>query len=436
MRRAFHLGVGVLLALGNVARAAEHPCAGVDRAVAALGEAPLDPEARLALAHLVPEGDLAGLLAGAAKKPGDAAQSDYLVLGFSRHAAALKLLRAHPDPDPDHRLPRALALLALGDASETGTVARALLEGAPPERLRTAEVLGRMRQVRPRMMLYDALVDPEPAVRAAAARVLVGHGSRRARRALEALIRDGTPALQATAAEVLFAHRVPLTAQEEARLPPELRGQAVVRGYLGARRRDPRALRQALASRDPQLRAGAMAALAAAGGTSAPALMRLTKASEASLGPVVAAERMAALALEGESIGLKALPALDPEGARAAVEVFWAFSGARAPYHRLEADHAAAWARVGAQWAARGDLTPAHEGHLIRALYRADPGAGLTLARDRLRAAAGPARAAAVDVLADGGDQADVARLVDAAQALAPAERVPLLVGAARVCRR
>jgi HEAT repeat protein len=423
----------VLAALGDPAEAAQHPCGGVEAAVARLDPATLGPDARLALAHLAREEDLPRLLAAAARRPGPEAWLDYLVLGFSRHAAALKLLRAQPVPDPAHRLPRALALLALGDASETGTVAHALRAGAPEVRLRTAEALGRMRQVRPRLMLYEALEDPEPAVRVAAAQVLVGHGSRRARRALVDVLRDGPAELQPGAAAALFAHRLPLSAAEEARLPPALRGQAVVRGYLGARRRDPRSLRLPLASREPQERAGAMAALAAAGGTSPAMLAKLTKASEAALGPVVAAERVATLALEGEAEGLAGLAGLDAAGARAAVAVLWAFSAARAPFHRLEAEHAAVWARVGAQWAAQGYLTPEDEGALVRALHRGDPGAGLTLARDRLGRAAGPARWAVAEVLAEGGDPRDVERLVERGVGR---DGVPYLVGAARVCRR
>lgn len=424
------------LACATPAHAGPALCARAEAAVASVLRGPLDPEARLDLAPFAPASALDDLLRAAKGAEGLAAVDAYMAIGLSRHAAALEALRAlPPPPSAEARVAAALALLALGDGAGTGTVAAALSEGPAPLRRRTAEALARMRQTRPRHMLYDAMRDEDPMVRLVSAEVQVRYRSRRARRVLRELLEAGPEPARARAAAALFEVRARFADAEIARLPEALRGPALVRSYVSLRK-NPRKMRSLLPSRDAARRAGAFAALVAAGGVSPGLLKRYAKVAVAARGPEAEAQLTMALALLGEEDALEALAGLDAPAAKAAADVLWAFSAAPTPYHQLDPDHAARLGRAVQGWWRAGHLDPEREAQTLEALARADRDLGSTLARARADGGPGPAFDVALSVLRAEGRAADAERLLGRLGTLPPSAAAAAVLTATAVCAR
>lgn len=170
-----------------------------------------------------------------------------LAMGLAGQSEALRALR---ERRITARPARSLALLALGDGSETGTVTRALLgPGSPAERARVAGYLAQLRAVRAREILELALTDPEPLVRLEAARPLARARHPRARRVLADLARNAAEPIKSQAAEA--SARAPSGAAEdlidelESEAPPSPTG--VDAGMPGAPSAAPDALARARA---------------------------------------------------------------------------------------------------------------------------------------------------------------------------------------------
>lgn len=432
------LGAALLALAPASALGAGDPCEAVRTAARGLLRQPIPAEARLELAPLAPVAAVPDLLANArGAQAVSSALSSYMALGLSRHADALKRLRGLPPPPPAERLGRALALLALGDASGTGTVAWGLTEAPVEVRRQTASMLARMRQVRPRRLLYEALTDEDPEVRLIAAEVNVKHYSRRARRVLGALLTQGPAPLRARAAQALYDVGRRFGPKDLAALPPRLRGPSVVRAHLASRRPNPRVMRNLLPSRDDAVRAGAFASLVAAGGTSASLLKRYAKVAVASRGVAAQAQLSMALALLGETPPLDALAALPSAGAGAAVEVLWAFCQAPAPHHRLDPEHAARLASVFEAWTQQARLDPDHQARALVALARAEPSVGLRLARTLISAGGpGPAWTAALRIVAEQGGAPDAQVLLSRLGVLPPEAAASAVRAAGAVCGR
>jgi len=121
-----------------------------------------------------------------------------MALGLTGQAEALRVLREHRFAKGTS-VARALALLALGDGTETATIAHALEVGDPGQRARIVVYLGALRTVRSRDLLEKALSDPDAAVRLEAARPLAKARHPRARRVLLEIARTGAEPLRAAA---------------------------------------------------------------------------------------------------------------------------------------------------------------------------------------------------------------------------------------------
>ncbi len=187
------LSLCALVASPQVARA--QGCAAVDAEVEALIRGGGEAEALLEIARdLGPRGGSALVVRAEA---GDA--TAVLALGLAGQAEGLRALRERRIP---RTAARSLALLALGDATETGTVTRALVgPGSAAERARVATYLGMIRAVRARELLEVGLIDPEPLVRLEAAKPLAKLRYPKARRVLVELGRSAPEPIRAAALE-------------------------------------------------------------------------------------------------------------------------------------------------------------------------------------------------------------------------------------------
>lgn len=407
-------------------------CLRVDRAVEAFYRTSMPPEQTVLLAEIAPVGAVAGLMQTARADFGPSGRASYVALGLSRHARVLKQLRDLPQPKTQEKLGRALGLLALGDATGTGTVSWALINGPVELRRSTAWALSRMEQVRPRRMLFEAMVDPDPEVRLIGAEIHVHRYSRRARKVLRELL---TGPHSARAAAAMYNAQVGFRAEDLPRLPDHLRGPVLIRLNPPHRKRSPQKLRTRLASKDAFVRAGAFAGLAAAA-TPPAMLKRYARTALKSRGVLAEAQLRMSLALLGDAESIETLQALDRDSARAAADVLWAFSSARAPHHRLDAGHAAKIARGVESWMKRGFLEPFREAQMIRALQRAHVPVGVRLSRTRLSGGQGLGLAAALQILSADGRGADSDRILSALPRLGPAITVQALKAARALCAR
>lgn len=357
----------------------------------------------------------------------------YLAIGLSRHASNLKRLLAEPRPSrADLRLGQALARLALGDGTLTGTITKALYEGTLEERRNTARALSLMEQKRPQIMLYDALKDPDPEVQLAAGRVHYPRHSRRARRVLLELLERGAPEIRSDVAELLVANRHRFSASAMGPLPAQLKGRVLVDTNVRSSR-GARTARLQLMSRDPVERRAAFAVLAGLGTYSAATLSRLAARPKQLFGDVVGAELTMALALMGDAPSVHALSAFEKDAAEAAADVLFSFSGATTPYSQLDFEHAASLARAMEPWVVRGVVSEVTQMRLYEALDRAESNAAAALARSRLAGPGGAGLVAAVRVLRDAGTTGDVPILIAVADRKASV-RVEGYAAAAAIC--
>lgn len=418
----------------SVALARPAICKDVFQRIDASAPAIAEGERLLELAPFLGEAAVKPLLARArTATTASEATTVYLAVGLSRHASSLAALAKEPRDDVAFvRLGQAIARLALGDATLSGTVAAALYEGPVTVRRRTAEALTYMEQTRPRVMLYDALHDDDPEVQLAAGRVHFPRRSRRARRVLLELLDDGAPEIKEAVAEVLVENRYRFSPATAGPLPDPLRGRALVDAAIRSSR-GARTLRIQLLSRDPVERRAGFAGLAALGAVTPAYLERLAARPKTVFGSVVEGELTMALALMGDAASVQKLATLERDSAEAAAEVLFSFSGARAPYSQLDFEHAASLARALEGWVVRGVVSDATQGRLYRALYRAEPNAAAALARARLAGPFGRGLVAALRVLASTGRSADIPLLLAIADRHGAA-RVDAFSAAAAIC--
>lgn len=366
----------------------------------------------------------------------EGARSAYLAVGLARHAEALRALksRAWPVARPQ-KLGTALALLALGDGSATGTIAAALRHPDREVRLGTAWALYRMKQKRPRTLLYEALEDVDPAVRLVAARVHLKLGSRRARKVLNELFDSNDPVYQPVAARILLSAGVHFRAEQIERLPEKDRARAYATLDLRGRRPLSRTLKTVILSRNAAERAGAFAALAVVGELPVPILRRTAKKAEELYGELGSAELTMAAALLGDAAALDALSTLNGPAAERAATVLWAFAGAEEADRRLGADQARALARAVERWLVIGALAAPWESRVLAAVEKIDGTVGAELARARVLGPDGPGLRTAIRILGRAGVPSDLGSILGVVGRGEPRSRVAALRAAARVCR-
>lgn len=427
---------GVLLAFALTSAQsvqAQDVCRSVQRTIDVEAASTNDPRALVRLAPSVGAQAVPALIQRTKSADEEIAFSAFLAIGLSRHADALRLLRDAPRPkSPVVRLGRSLALLAIGDGTETATISHALYEGTVGERRRTAAALAQMRQKRPQLMLFAALEDPDELVRLEAARVLWS-GSARVRRVLTETFKSGsTTAVKSRAASAMLRAGYGFRPEDMASLSASQKMRATIGDAARGRRLSLRSLSAQIRAADPLLRAAAFAAVALAGADSPAQLKKLEKTL---MPKEPIPEAIAALALI-DAANVKALETLDRAGIERALAVFYVFTSANLARAQLDPDHAGQIARVAEGWIARDQLDEASVARAIRIMERFDPFAGLLLARARLSSADGKAVRAAVRVIGRSGSLGDLPPLVALAKNSSPQTRSEALRAAARVCAR
>ncbi len=376
-----------------------------------------------------------GVLAGAAD--GETLASLAPAIAASRRAVGLSVLRGLQPPagTPAARAV-ALGLLALGDGSRTGTLARALAATEPSVRREVARGLSTMRHVRPVEMMLDLLEDEDEEVRYWAALGLSPRRFRRAQRTLEALVEKGSPAIRGRAARALLDHYPAPRVEVLERMPAAEGARGLVAAAVHGRSRVVGRLDREAAGADPIRRAGAFAALAHVE-TSA-AVRTVAARAERRVGAAVRAPAVMAGALLGDEAAVAALSELSAPEAAVAVDVLEAYAaagdeGAVALEH---AEKLASWLeRAGRD----GRLDARQLDRGLEALESIEPQAAIGLAERRLAGAATDGRAVrvALAVLGRSGELealpmvAEVARKARDASTRAEAWRA-----AARICER
>lgn len=405
-------------------------CAEVQRVIDRAPAEAKSGAALLALAPYLGEAAVDGLLERAVQRRDDVLES-YLALGLSRHASALRALRALPDSaDPEQRLGRALGLLALGDGSGSGTIAAALESGSAPIRVRTARGLARLQQMRPKMMLASALEDPEEEVRLAAARALARLEARRVERTLLELRASTSPQIRRAAAAALLERRAQSTLEDAPEAPLHLRLVHRTRALVRGRRAR---IAAELGAADPLVRASAFAAAALTGEPAAPQLRRLAeRARSASPGP--SPEALMALALQGDEAASAELPRLEGADAERAIDVLFAYA-TLAKRGELPPERTRALADAALRWLAAGPSTEG-EARVLGAFGRLEPEVGLRLARGRVGSAQGRAARVALDLFGRYGLASDLPLLTARAGAKDTGFDVGALEASARICER
>ncbi len=330
-------------------------------------------------------------------------------VGLGRQEAALRRIRGFRPRSPDHRLGRALGLLALGDVTGTGTVTAALAEGRLEVRRAVAAALSAMPATVPRRLSYPALADDDPLVALPLAELHVRRGSRRARVALERLLLE--PAHRAEAGRILLDLGFTVRSAELATLPEDLRRRAAVERLARA------GPRMHFTDADRAVWSAAFAVAAAQ--SMLPSQIEAAAVRLQRRDPDAGAGALAAVAL------LRGRAAVDwpPKGPAAAAAAAVIDAYARLPGAVLDDETAGAVQAAVLSW-----TVEARDVGLL-ALARLAPGP----ARSAARSLIGQGSAAAVAVLARHGGPADASALL--------AVKGPDLLGAAvtaaaRVCRR
>lgn len=359
----------------------------------------------------------------------------WLAIGRTQDASALiAVRRLRPSRSLEDRTAHALALLALGDGSETGTISAVLSSGPEPLRLRAVSELSGLWGARPRDLLYPALEDPSPAVRLVVARHL-SSWSTKARRKLQELADGPDPELRVQALETLVERGQRLPLDRVQRLSPGYRARALTREASRGNTLALRELRQDLRSSDATVRTLALAGLAALGSDSADALAKL--ASKARPAGDLEPELSAALMLLGDRTAPERLRAADPEGLPRVVEVLWHYTNSKLKTAQADATQLAGFLPVAEAWLQGAKLPDPVAAQLFQVVEGLDPELALRVARGRISGSAGPGFERACHSLARAGSAEDVSPLLAAARRLSDEEaKAAALAAAARICAR
>jgi hypothetical protein len=424
-----------LCAMECAARA--NPCREIARAIDAEAQDASDPDVMLRLAPFTGVEAAKRLLFRARSAEDELAFYAYLAVGLSRHSEALRLLRDAPRAgSPTKRLGRSLALLALGDGSESATISTALFGGPLADRRRAARALSHMPQKRPRMMLYGALEDADDQVRLSSSRVLFQVESIRARRALLDLFRLRTDAVQKQAVRALLKSGYLFKPDEMAMLTQVQRIQSIVVDAARGRRSNLKLLGPQIRSTDEVVRGAAFAALALLGPDQAPGLHKAEKLIRAKQNMGANAELSMSLALMNDAQAMGSLDGFDKPAIDHALMVLIAFASVGPPKSQLEPDQAGQLARAIESWIQRGLLDEPQISRAIRSMERCDPLASLKLARTRLSSGPGESLRTAVRLIGRSGSLADIPQLMDIAKKESAGLRSEAFRAAARVCSR
>lgn len=407
--------------VGGGASARSDACDEVDAALLQWAQVGTDRDALMALAPYFSPAQIRVL---GARIPGADARGRLAMidaLGETRGAAALAVLRPLPPAEGRRlRLARSLALLALGDGSETGTVAAALAPTEPEARRRfVAQRLVRMAHWRPRALLQSYARDADPWLRFWASEYALSRGWRSGTARVRELLQTDDAKLSLRAARALLTARQIPDGSHPA-WPRDLtlaaRAMALVRAPASAGR-----LWSRLAAVAPLQRAAGFVAFLglAEGEASLAAAVKSWPDTVRTEGPGPAMRVMA-----GEHVALSSDDRtwlFDLLTAAAAVH------NGPTVFSRAAGRHVESALREGAA-APEAGLRRAAE-----ALAALQPAAGLAWARRALVAQSPGGRAVAADVLFGHGDRTDVRALLAVA---APPRGWRAARASAALCRR
>lgn len=426
--------LGLLATPAPVQGAPDPACAALDREIDALVLATRDPRVLERLAPYISVNVVPKVIARVPKEPPPLAFELLLTAGRSGHAEALRLVRqVTPRQNLEVQVGRSLALLALGEGSETGTIAGALETAPASLRLEIVHALARMKHPRPRELLRGALDDPQPEVRLAAAEGLVRVRSMMGRRVLLDLSRTAPEPLKARAAKVLGSSRW-ASAHLDA-IPRDLVGRAEAKLAARGRRDVTRRARGLLISTEAAQRTGAFAALAVSREETPESLERLARRAASKNGPEVDAELAMAQVLMGDEGAIEKLEALDATLAPNAIAVLWNAAGASDPEAPLTGPAITRLFRLLERWTVSGVLGDRDAARAIDAAAALGQRAARPLARARLLGPDGRALVAAVRALSRAGAIEDVRALIDLSRRKISEEtRVEAYRAADRLC--
>ncbi len=385
--------------------------------------------------YIRPE-SLRPLLAGLDGLDGRSQFQALVAAGLSRHAKALvELEQKEPPSERLRSTGHALALLALGRASRTATVASALSQGGVELRRMTAVALGQMRQMRPQAMLTPALEDPDPWVRFYAADALMSAPIRGVRRVLFELVRRGPEAIRARAAKRLLEHRYRFRTEDLRFLPePQKFLAAAQLSFRG--RPNLRSLRLQAMSANATTRALAFALLVAAELDTKEGIRDWFRRLDVQRRKRMTDELTMALALLRDTSAVSALKTMGKNSARAASLVLLAFASSPSVGEWVATDAANSIAVGMEPWIMRGHLEPGLGSEVLSALETLDPSAALRLARVRIAGRKGPMLRFAVEVIGRYGRHQDLPLLLSIGKREDQSLAVEGWRAAARVCAR
>ena len=401
----------LLLFVGAVSlpqNAAAAPCDEVQKAIDARATVQTPADVLLRLGPHFGPGALPALLEMGKDVTFSHRIAAYGAFGLARHAEGLQLITAAGAPrDPEGRLGHALATLALGADTDTGTVADAMTSPDVVRRRNTMWVLSRMMHVRPRRMLYAGLRDRDSEVRLTAAEALIRYRSRSARRILLQVIESGPSSLRPRALEALIGigHRFRRSVLKK--LNPDDGARAFARGEG---RPSLSELGRLIGGKKPGLRAGALAVAAAHPDATPKWLARVgRKARRFNQG--ARGELAMAGALLGDEKAQRRLPGLEGRARAGGLRVLVAFAETPSVETRIDtatADRVAAG--VAAWWPT---LTEAERARVLKSLGAIDAPTSVRFVRRVLGDTKGAALAAAAVVLSTHGSATDALALLE-----------------------
>ena len=362
-------------------------------------------------------------------------QAIYLAIGRARHSDSLRLLSQRPRPaDSGDRLALSLSLLALGDGSKTGTIAKALQFGTVSERRMVSATLAQMKQVRPVTILKPALRDVDDVVRLAAVSNLGRFRSRYTRNILIELTKSDKLDVRRDAAALLVKWRHRLDHKMLLEQPEPMRSQMYV---IAASRRSAqitRSLNKDVFSKDRLRRSASLASMVHV--TPLKRFRRLQKRLRKRFGKDIEAELAMTLALYDDEDGWAALDKLDTNELERAVEVLAAYVGVG---HRKAGLSVAQAERFGSRleaWMLTGILNGKYESRVFAALTIMESSVALSVARKRILHKDGAGMRAALEILSQRGDPSDIPSIVSILGAEPSAKtRIEALIVAAKLCR-
>ena len=409
-----------------------HPCQAVRAAIDGQVKAETPPEVLLQLGPHFSRDALGALLDLGREGGLDRRIAAFGAFGLARHADGLRRLSTtEPPEDPEGRLAYALASLALGADSLTGTVAETMESGVLSTRRAAIRVLSRMKHIRPRRILEMGLEDPDETVRLVAAEALMPYRYRSARKVLVNFAESDAPALQMRAVRALLVagHRF------SPAFLPRLDADIAAEAYAGTYGRGTRlaVLKRKVTQRDPGVRAGVLGVVVAQSDATVPWFKRTCSGWARRYGKLGRGEYVMVLALLGDPSAQSQIAGLTSDAQTGALRVFSAFGATPRAETRIDTATVQRVLEGLEHW--WPSLTETERARMLSGLAAVDAPTSLQFARRVLPQLARAPLVVAADVLRRHGTVDDAEALVNAVEGEPTLAHGPVLAAAARLCR-